>query len=149
MLDNPQIKSIVEIGTGRGALTTVFGLWGIKLDIPILSIDIVKLYDQNVLNKLNVVLLQQDEFSESTKEYILSFIKNKPTWIYCDGMSKLKEFLTYAPLIPKDSIISAHDLGTEFCDIEALSILGPNVVDRYKPEMWNDLNIRLSIFKKL
>jgi hypothetical protein len=149
MLNNPQIKSIVEIGTGRGALTTIFGLWGIKLNIPVLSIDIAKLYDENILNKLNVTLLQQDEFSESTKEYILSFIQDKPTWIYCDGALKMKEFTTYAPLIPSSSIISAHDLGTwEFSDTEALKIIGPNIVDPYMPELWNDLNVRLAIFKK-
>lgn len=149
MRENPQIQSIIEIGTGRGALTSVFGLWGLERNIPVVSIDHQKLYNENLLRKLNVILLQQDEFSDSTKEYILTTVSNKPTWIYCDGGFKTKEFLTYAPLIPSGSIISAHDLGVEFSDTIALEHLGPNVVKPYRPELWNDLNIQLAIFKKL
>lgn len=149
MKENPQIKSIIEIGTGCGALTIMLGLWGLKRSIPVISIDHQKLYDENLLRQLNVVLLQQDEFSESTKEYILSRVNNQPTWIYCDGGFKTKEFLTYAPLIPSGSIISAHDLGTEFSDKIALESLGPNIVEPYKPELWTDLNIQLAIFKKI
>lgn len=149
MIENPQIKSIVEIGTGCGALTTVFGLWGLKKNIPVLSIDNKKLYDEKILTHLNVKLLQQDEFLDSTKDTVLSIINNEPTWIYCDGGFKTKEFLTYAPLITKNSIISAHDLGTEFSDKIALEQLGENIVEPYKQDCWTELNIQLAIFKKL
>lgn len=149
MTNNPQIQSIIEIGTGRGALTSVFGLWGLKKNITVVSIDQQKLYDENLLKKLNVVLLTQDEFSESTKEYILSTINNKPTWIYCDGGHKINEFVTYAPLIPSNSIISAHDFNIEFFDSIALNQLGPNIVEPYLTELWMDLNVQLSLFKKL
>ena len=146
---NPQIQSIIEIGTGYGAVTSVFGLWGLKKNIPVVSIDHQKLYDENLLKKLNVTLLNQDEFLDSTKEYILSTVGDKPTWVYCDGGFKTNEFLTYAPLIPSKSIISAHDLGVEFSDSIALNHLGPNIVEPYLPELWNDLNIQLALFKKI
>lgn len=149
MVQNPQINSIIEIGTGHGALTTIFGLWGLKRNIPVLSIDNQSLCDQNLLKKLNVNLLQQDEFSPLTQEYILSIVDNKPTWIYCDGGFKTKEFLTYAPLIPSNSIISAHDLGVEFSDTHALNQLGPNIVEPYLKECWTDLNIQLAIFRRI
>jgi precorrin-6B methylase 2 len=149
MLANPQIQSIVEIGTGNGALTIVLGLWGIKRHIPVWTIDRQKLYDHNLLSQLNVKILQADELEESTKDHILSVVNNKPTWIFCDGGWKMKEFATYAPLIPSDSIITAHDLGTEFSADLALEQLGPNIVEPYMKEYWNDLNIQLGIFKKL
>lgn len=149
LVQNPQIKSIIEIGTGHGALTTVFGLWGLKKNIPVVSIDRQVLCNQSLLKHLNVTLLNQDEFAEETKQYILSIIKNEPTWIYCDGGYKTKEFLTYAPLIAKDSIISAHDLGVEFSDAVALQQLGQNIVEPYHQELWTDLNIQLAIFRRI
>ena len=149
MLNNPQIKSIVEIGTGHGALTTVFGLWGLKRGIPVLSVDHQRLYDSKILSHLGVELYNQDEFLDSTKEKIVSFIGKDPTWIYCDGGYKTQEFVTYAPLIAKDSIISAHDLGVEFSSTIALEQLGENIVEPYHEEFWTDLNIQLAIFKKL
>lgn len=148
MLENPQIQSIVEIGTGNGALTTVFGLWGLKKNIPILSIDHVKRHDENILNKLNVEFIHGDEFSEETKNKILSVIGDKPTWLYCDGGSKRNEFRNFAPLLPKDSIVSAHDLGMEFSyEIDAQDLV-PHIVTPYRKEYWTDLNIQLAIFKR-
>lgn len=149
MSQNPQIQSIIEIGTGYGALTSVFGLWGLKRNIPVVSIDHQRLYDRDLLTKLNVVLVNQDEFSDFTKDYITLTVNDKPTWIYCDGGNKTKEFLTFAPLIPSGSIISAHDLGVEFSDQIAMNQLGPNIVTPYLPELWNDLNIQLAIFKRI
>ena len=46
--NNPQIKSIVEIGTGYGALTTVLGLYGIKKNIPVFTVDIYPKFSQSV-----------------------------------------------------------------------------------------------------
>jgi hypothetical protein len=149
MVANPQIRSIIEIGTGNGALTTVFGLWGIKRNIPVLTIDHQLLYDKDILSKLGVEVLQTDEFLDSTKEKILSVINNEPTWVYCDGGFKTKEFLTYAPLIPVNSIISAHDLGVEFSDKLALQQLGPNIVEPYQKELWTELNIQLALFRRI
>lgn len=149
MIENPQIQSIVEIGTGCGALTTVFGLWGIKLGIPVASLDKNnQYYNKKILDYLNVKLLTLDENCEEAQIEILNIINNKPTWLYCDGGCKSVEFRKFAPLIPKDSIISAHDLGTEFSyEIDAKDMV-PNIVTPYKQEYWTDLNIQLAIFKK-
>ena len=145
-----EIHSIVEIGTGRGALTSVFGLWGLKKNIPVLSIDRdSSFYDKKLLSKLNVRLFVGDEFSEETKQEILKTVNDKPTWIYCDGGNKMKEFLTFAPLIPSGSIISAHDLGVEFNSDLALSSIGPGIVEPYKKELWMDLNVQLALFERI
>lgn len=150
MLENPQIKSIVEIGTGCGALTTVFGLWGLKLDIPVLSIDKnSQYYNRKILNHLNVNLLTADENSEEVQTKILSTIDNKPTWLYCDGGCKSVEFRKFAPLLPKDSIISAHDLGAEFSYEVNVKDMVPDIVIPYREDYWTDLNIQLAIFKKV
>ena len=145
-----EIHSIIEIGTGHGALTSVFGLWGLKKNIPVLSIDHnPSLYDKELLTKLNVRLLVGDEFSEEIKQEILKTVNDKPTWIYCDGGNKMKEFLTFAPLIPRGSIISAHDLGVEFDSELALSSIGPGIVNPYRKGLWMDLNVQLALFERI
>ena len=150
MIENPDIESIVEIGTGRGALTTVFGLWGIKKNIPVLSIDNqANIHNKTILEKLGVELLCADEFAKSTKDHILKTINNKKTWVYCDGGNKTKEFTSFSYLLPKGSIISAHDLGVEFNAEEALKSLPEGIVEPYKKELWLDLNIQLALFKVL
>lgn len=148
MLENPQIESIVEIGTGSGALTTVFGLWGIKKNIPVLTIDNVMRHNQSLLTHLNVKYLCDDEFGDNVQTHILNTVNNKPTWLYCDGGCKSKEFNKFAPLIPSNSIISAHDLGTEFREEIDAAPLIPNIVQPYRREWWTDLNIQLAIFKR-
>ncbi len=149
ILDNPQISSIIEIGTGYGALTTVFGLWGIKNDISVLTIDKQNIHNEKIFSKLNIEYLQDDEFGPTVEKRILEVINNKPTWIYCDGGNKVKEFQKFASLIPPTSIISAHDLGVEFREEIDAAPLIPNTVIPYKKEYWMDLNVQLAIFKRV
>lgn len=148
MMQNPQISSIIEIGTGAGALSSVFGLWGIKRGIPVLTIDSVMRHDPKILSKLDVQYLQEDEFSDVVQERIMETISGKPTWLFCDGGSKRKEFQKFAPLIPRNSIISAHDLGVEFLYQRDAAPLVPDIVVPYRQEWWQDLNIQLALFKR-
>lgn len=149
MMENPQISSIIEIGTGAGALSSVFGLWGIKRGIPVLTIDSVMRHNPKILERLDVQYLQEDEFSDAVQERILEYINEKPTWVFCDGGNKKKEFQKFAPIIPKNSIISAHDLGVEFIYERDAASLVPNTVIPYREEWWQDLNIQLALFKKV
>ena len=114
MLMNPQIKSIIEIGTGSGCVTTIFGLWGVKRNIPVVSIDNVNRHDTAIFKRLGIDFWNVNENAPETKQRIIERIGGKPTWVYCDGCCKSIELKTYATLIPTGSIISAHDLGVEF-----------------------------------
>jgi hypothetical protein len=150
MMNNPQIQSIVEIGTGSGCVTTIFGLWGIHRNIPVISIDNTKRHHNHVLKHLGVEFLQVDETLPSTQEIILERISNKPTWLYCDGGCKSRELNQFAPLIAKDSIISAHDLGVEFQHhIDAINLCNDGVIQPYKTEWWMEFNIQLALYIKL
>lgn len=150
MLANPQIQSIVEIGTGSGCVTTIFGLWGIHRNIPVVTVDHVNRHHSHVLSRLGVEFLQMDENLPSTQEAILSKINQKPTWVYCDGACKSRELKQFAPLLPKDSIISAHDLGTEFRHhIDAIKLCDNGIIKPYHPEWWMEFNIQLAIYMKL
>lgn len=147
--ENKDIQSIVEIGTGCGALTSFFGLWGINLDIPVLSIDIQPdFYNQKILNFLGVNLLVADEFEQTTIDKILETINHKKALLYCDGGNKTKEFLIFSQLLPLNSIVAVHDLGVEFNPELAVKELNIDILEPYKLEYWNELNIQLAIFKR-
>lgn len=141
-------NSIIEIGTGCGAVTTVLGLWGIKLDIPVMTIDIDDTkYDKKLFNALNISFVKVDEFSELAKEKICSFIKG-PVLLICDGGLKKWEFNTFAPLVPKDSIIGIHDWGNEckYIDIEDIA---NKYCSLYQESRWDEMNVQFATFLKL
>ncbi len=150
MIENPQIKSIVEIGTGFGCMTTIFGLWGIHRNIPVISIDKVHRHHTHVLQKLGVEYVQDDIKSEDVQNKILNIVNSKPTWIFCDGGCKREELKLFAPKIPKDSIISAHDLGVEFIHkLHGQPLCDQGILEPFHPEWWMEMNIQTAIYKKL
>lgn len=149
MLANPQIQSIVEIGTGSGCVTTIFGLWGVHRGIPVVSIDHIHRHHDHILKKLDVEFLQIDETLPSTQEAILNRIAGKPTWLFCDGGCKSRELKQFAPLLPSGSIISAHDLGTEFRHhVDAVKLCDDGIIQPYKPEWWMEFNVQLALYSK-
>lgn len=150
MRASPSISSLVELGTGAGAITTVFGLWGIQRGIPVLSVDNTIRHNTKILAALKVRFVQEDIFGEPFAAKIKETIDNKPTWLFCDGGWKGKELATFAPALPKGSIISAHDLGTEFKhDYHAQPLCDQGVIEPFKPEWWMENNVQLAIYKKL
>ena len=150
MRANPSIGSLVELGTGAGAVTTVFGLWGIQRGIPVLSVDNTVRHNPKVLTALGVHFVQEDIFGEPFAAKMQETVDHKPTWLFCDGGWKGKELATFAPTLPKGSIVSAHDLGTEFKhDYHAQPLCDQGVIEPFKPEWWMENNVQLAIYKKL
>ncbi len=150
MAANPQIKSIVELGTGAGAVSTVFGLWGLKKEMPVLTFDNVVRHDTKMLAALKVRFCQLDIFGEEAATEIQSCIGDSPTWLFCDGGFKGKELQTFSPNLPQGSIVSAHDLGTEFRhEYHAKVLCQDKVIEPYHPEWWMENNVQLALYKKL
>lgn len=147
MLANPQIESIVEIGTGSGALSMVFGLWGVKRGIRVLTIDHEVRHDPQLLRWVDVEFLQADEMSEAAQESIASVVGGRPTWLFCDGGCKRDEFRFYGPVMPVGSIVSAHDLGMEFRhEIDAFDVPG---MEKYEESWWTEANVQLALYKRV
>lgn len=146
---NQNIKSIVELGTGAGALACLFGLWGIKLNIPIHTIDNVVRHDTNMLRALNVKYHDWDIFSIDVLNLIKTCAQIGPLWLFCDGGNKAMELQTYAATLPTGSIISAHDLGREFFhDRDAGRLCDGGILEPYHPEWWMEGNVQLAIYKR-
>lgn len=148
MAENPQLQSIIEIGTGGGAVSTVFGLWGVRRGIPVLTVDHVMRHHRGILETLGVHYIQADEMSEEVQNQIAFVLQRGPTWLFCDGGHKTKELQFYAERLPKDSIISAHDLGTEFRHEIGAAPLCPHILQPYREEWWMEMNIQLALYKR-
>jgi len=108
-------RAIIELGTGKGALTTVLGLWGVRLGIPVLSIDFRKLHNQDkIFEALGVQYLQADFFQEETIGLLDIWIEIKsPLLLIIDGGDKEKEFNFFVPRLKEGSIVGVHDLDHE------------------------------------
>jgi hypothetical protein len=149
--NNSQIMSIIEIGTGRGALTTVLGLYGIKKNVLVFTVDINSKFSQPmqpVFKALNIQFYTGDSFSDAIICKIDSIINNQPTYIICDGGNKIKEFNFWTPKIPIGSIISAHDWSVEI-SMNHIKDTVDKYLQPYKPEKWTEMNIQFATFKKM
>lgn len=144
--NNPQIERIVEIGTGAGALTTFLGLWGLKRNIPLLTLDIKPEADRKFLEKLGVKLIVGDEFNEFVRTSIKSFIKERPTLFICDGANKQDELNYWAQYLVPNSIIAAHDLGVEFSVLNIPPPIKLSLIPIIE-ERWMEMNAQIAIFK--
>lgn len=148
MCDNPNLAGIIEIGTGYGALTTYLALWGIKYDIPVLTVDHQEMHDTRLFKQLNINYIQMDEFSPKFEQIVRLFLcKAKgPILFICDGGNKIKEFNLFASILPTDSIIAVHDWTIEATlpDIEKAV---NNYCIPYNKEMWNLMNVQFATFK--
>lgn len=142
-----KVYSIVEIGTQRGALTAYLGLWGARLDVPVLSLDIeyqLSMGLHPVFERLGVEFCDMDCFSPEGERAIFEVIDNKPTYVICDGGDKKREFQHYAPKVPSGSMLSIHDWGTEVKGVEC-----PCAFQPFEPDEWVKHDVRFATVEKL
>ncbi len=120
VLSEYKVESIIEVGTYQGALTMYLGLWGARLNVPVLSVDIEdNLYHPvyPVLERLGVTVFSGDVFENL--DLLTEFIGGKPTYLVCDGGDKAREFDVIGKIVPVGSVISIHDWGTEVSKLDS------------------------------
>jgi len=151
MMQTPSLTKIIELGTGYGALTTVLGLWGIRKNIPVYTVDIKpdKITPiKHVLDHLKISILERDIYSEETTKYLQEIIGNEPILMVCDGLDKSIEINTWVPLLPIGSIVCGHDYRTE-CIPEKIKDITDKHCIPFEEENWEKLNVQLVVYKKV
>ncbi len=123
VLRHDPIDRFVEIGTGSGALSVILGLHAVQRGTHLLTFDIQirgrKPTLDKVFDALGIEFVQEDCFDNI--ERVLNYIDGRPCFFFCDGGNKPKEFNTFAPLLPADSIIAVHDYMTKEVSPEDIS----------------------------
>ena len=148
---NPQIRSIVELGTGFGALTIVLGLHAVSLNIPMYSVDIDATKSEAVwplFDQLRIHHVEGDAFSDKIIAEIENFIAGQCTYVVCDDGNKIREFKLWSPKIPIGSLISVHDWDDEICMEDIANIVNGKVFESYKPERWSEMMVQFATFVK-
>lgn len=142
---NP-VTAIIEIGTMYGALSMYLGLWGLRLDIPVVTFDI----DQHmsdpvepVLSAIDVVRYEMDVFSDRAVD-IIKALAQEPVYLICDGGDKPRELQTFAPLLPTRSVVSVHDWGEEITELRS-----DVKMHFHKPDEWNAHAANMATFVKI
>lgn len=146
LIDEP-IERFVEIGTGHGALSVIFGLHAVQRGTHLLTVDRNIRGDKPMLDSvfaaLDIEFINTNwwDCMDRIQEYM-----DKPTFFFCDGGSKAREFNTFSPMLPIGSIIAAHDIGHE----TELRDLNTDGLVPLLEEYWVDLkyDIRTCFFKK-
>ncbi len=129
---NPDVKTIIEIGTARGGLSIFFSLCLFKRKGTVYTIDILpkeKILYYPYFKQFNTLYLNIDSIRTDAFELIKETIKDTRTLIFCDGGNKPAEFKLYSRSLKQNDIIMAHDWGTEIkqehLERETLEMLTP------------------------
>lgn len=144
--ENPQIRSINEIGTHTGTFAVYLGIEGIRKNIPVRTFEINKQISKEtntLLEKFGVVQEVWDVFAYPEK--VIELIDKEPCYLIADGGDKKREAAMFVPSLPSGSILSVHDWGQEvvFKDLEPIA-------DRLipiRPEEWARTNAQFASFK--
>ena len=114
--ENLDVKRVVDIGTGCGGLTLLFGANMLQRDGKVLSFDIDVLQStqaQRDFEKLNIILEERDVFEEESVEIARKFIEGERALIFCDNGCKARELPLYTQILKPGDFIMAHDWGIE------------------------------------
>jgi len=135
LLPNSHIQTIVEIGTGHGALTLVLGLFGVKIDAKVLTIDIDPALSDDAVgffDHLDITRLTGNEYAEEVMSAIEKWVGLDPTYVLCDGDNKDWELRYWWSRLPQGSLISVHDWGDAVKPARV-----PVELEPYRPEDWD------------
>ncbi len=150
--ENPQVRGILEIGTGNGALTVLLGCWGRRLGIPVATYDIDMGRSapvRPVLSALGVSIHEEDCFSEESRKRIAGFLSDHaPVYLLCDGGDKPREMRTFGPLLSPGSLLSGHDWGLEITEKDITPLLETHGFSRWNPGAWMEKNVQFMTLKK-
>lgn len=146
-LEEMKPQTIIEFGTGEGALTCYMGLWCSSIFTFDISPNLLRDWTKDLGFRLGIAFFQGDDgnvFDPKVRQLVQRHAGDK-LFLFCDGGDKKREFETYRPLLKAGDAVAVHDCGTEFnpADVD-LSGLEPWHLD----EMAAD-GARLGVWKVL
>lgn len=134
--ENKQIGGIIEIGTGRGAMSILFGLECYEREYkPLLTYDFVRIKEPKLFNLLGIKYIVRDCFHKESIREIREYSADVPIFLMCDGGNKAKEFNTIIEYLKPGSILAAHDWNEGYNFIRCIGMRRKFItesIDKYK-----------------
>jgi len=123
---NPQLKSVIELGTYNGAFSTYLFMQCCARGMQFETIDnnpgiIIASNALRAIAKLGAKFITADVWDGHTVKYLIDSMPH-PLVLFCDDGDKPREFRTFGPLLTKGDIIATHDWTEEFGPDDALPI---------------------------
>lgn len=145
-----RIASILELGTGRGALTCLFAM---TTPDKVTTVDISDRRNDHIKqlhDRLGVRFVEEDVLKPATATKLTRDLE-RPTLILCDDGDKPTEFALYAPKLRPGDIIAVHDTPAEFKadDYEATSVAHACGLERCLRRELDRDGTRLAVWRKL
>lgn len=114
LLNDNKFDVIIELGTGRGGLTTILGLYALSCNAKVYTFDRHISKYPEALQQLKVsVNIVDNLFNNKNMQIVQDLIKssNKQCLLLCDNGDKVKEFKIFSPHLKSGDVILAHDYG--------------------------------------
>jgi len=129
--EHPEIKTVIELGSGGHGLSIIFALHGVTRGFELITIDRKRYKSLDwplpKLLSLASTFYALDVFGKGRQD-VLDFLKfsARPLLLFCDNGDKPKEFATYVPFLQPGDFVGVHDWGLEFFQKDA-DVLGGRV----------------------
>jgi len=114
--EHPDIKTVIELGSGGHGLSVIFALHGVTRGFKLIMLD-RKRYESldwplPKLLRLGDDFHAVDLFSERSPAWLAT--RDHPLLLFCDNGDKPREFRTFVPHLFPGDYVGVHDWGLEF-----------------------------------
>lgn len=117
LLTASNFDTIIELGAGRGGVTTLFLVHALRVNGRVYAFDTHHEPGAALYRKLKKLTRsihhKMDVFSDEAHGLISDYVKRGRVLLYCDNGNKRREFNTYAPLLKQNDVVMAHDKNQE------------------------------------
>lgn len=136
---HPEIRSIVELGSGQGGLSLFFRLQALQRGMRFFTIDSAPVPAATTELAKAVGLVQcciTEDMWVNGSATVLSLLSNlpHPLLLLCDGGNKPREFQFFVPFLLPGDFVAVHDWGNEFTEQDITPEVAPLVETIYAAE---------------
>lgn len=123
------LKHVIELGSGRGAMSAYLLMQCIQNDARYTGFDhVTTQIGPTPMGKLLDVdshIVTGDLWANSG--YLRAIVddpENHPLLLFCDNGEKPREFREFMPLLWAGDVVAVHDFGNEFTDMDVAAVPG-------------------------
>jgi len=119
--EHPDVTRVVELGTGTGGLTLLFGFNMLQRNGRVLSFDIEETQSEQArrdFEKLNITFERMDIFQNNAVVLAKKFIGEERALVFCDNGNKARELPLYTKILKEGDFIMAHDWRVEITPLD-------------------------------